>query len=189
MKVLVSVASRHGGTWEIGERIAEVLRASGNDVDLHEPEDVVDAQGYDALVLGSAVYTGHWLTAARDLAERVERAGLPPYVWLFSSGLATQPAAAANSPHELAGVATALHARGHRSFRGRLDMTSLSFAERAIIAGARARAGDHRNFELVEQWAQGVADALVLQPAHVPAHGAASDGASSVPSTVPCPAR
>lgn len=44
-------------------------------------------------------------------------------------------------------------------------MAALSFAERAIIAGARAKAGDHRNFEIVEQWAQGIADALVLQPA------------------------
>lgn len=165
MKVLVAVASRHGGTWGIGERVAEVLRARGHDVELREPEDLVDAQGFDALVLGSAVYTGHWLPSARALAERVEQGGPPQFVWLFSSGLATQPAAAANSPHELAGVGAALRARGHRSFRGRLDIAALSFAERAIIAGARAKAGDHRNFEIVEQWAQGIADALVLQPA------------------------
>ncbi len=165
MKVLVAVASRHGGTWEIGERVAEVLRSRGHGVELREPEDLVDAQGYDVLVLGSAVYTGHWLPAARALADRVEKGGVPPFVWLFSSGLATQPAAAANSPHELAGVCATLRARGHRSFRGRLDVASLSFAERAIIAGARARAGDHRNFEIVEQWAQSIADALVLQPA------------------------
>ncbi|CAM5781682.1 flavodoxin domain-containing protein [Cellulomonas persica] len=165
MKVLVAVASRHGGTWGIGECVAEVLRSRGHSVELREPEDLVDAQGYDALVLGSAVYTGHWLPAARALAERVEQGGNPPFVWLFSSGLATQPAAAANSPHELAALGASLRARGHRSFRGRLDIAALSFAERAIIAGARARAGDHRNFELVEQWAQSIADALVLQPA------------------------
>jgi len=166
MRVLVAVASRHGGTWGIGERVADVLRGRGHAVDLREPEDVLDAQGFDALVLGSAVYTGHWLPAARDLAARVEAAGTPPLVWLFSSGLATQPAAAANSPHEVAGLAAALRARGHRSFRGRLDMAALSFTERALIAGARARAGDHRNFELVAQWADGLADVMELQPAH-----------------------
>lgn len=166
MRVLVAVASRHGGTWGIGERVAEVLRARGHAVELREPEDVVDAQGYDALVLGSAVYTGHWLPAARALADRVVAGGVPPLVWLFSSGLATQPAAAANSPHELAALGAALHVRGHRSFRGRLDMAALSFAERAIIAGARARAGDHRNLELVGEWAHGLADVMALQPAH-----------------------
>ncbi|MBT0994554.1 protoporphyrinogen oxidase [Cellulomonas sp. DKR-3] len=165
MRVLIAVASRHGGTWGIGERIADVLRSVGHHVDLREPEDVPRADGYDALVLGSAVYTGHWLPAARELGERVAQGAVPANVWLFSSGLATQPAAAANSPHELAALAEELHAQGHRSFRGRLDVRALSFAERAIIAGARARAGDHRNFEVVERWAQEIAGTLALQPA------------------------
>ena len=37
MKVLVAVASRHGGTWEIGERVADVLRSRGHSVELPEP--------------------------------------------------------------------------------------------------------------------------------------------------------
>ncbi|MCR6690577.1 flavodoxin domain-containing protein [Cellulomonas sp.] len=166
MRVLVAVASRHGGTWGIGERIAAELSGRGCHVDLLPADEVTDAAGYDALVLGSAVYTGHWISSARELGHRIAADAVPPAVWLFSSGLATQPAAAANSPHEIAALAQALHARGHRSFRGRLDVAALSFAERAIIAGARARAGDHRNFEVVAQWAQGIADALMLQPAH-----------------------
>jgi menaquinone-dependent protoporphyrinogen oxidase len=165
VRVLIAVASRHGGTWGIGERVADVLRASGHEVDLVEPENAPDADGYDALVLGSAVYTGHWLPAAREFGERVARGDVPAHVWLFSSGLATQPAAAANSPHELASLVDDLRAQGHRSFRGRLDVRALSFAERAIIAGARARAGDHRNFEVITRWAQEIAESLALQPA------------------------
>ncbi len=164
MRVLVAVASRHGGTWEIGEHIAGVLRAAGHTVDVREPDDVVDASGYDALLLGSAVYVGHWIPAARELAERIAGGPLPRFVWLFSSGLATQPAAAANSPHEIADLVQRLGARGHRSFRGRLDRAVLTFAERATIAGARAREGDHRNFALVEEWALGIVDSLTLQP-------------------------
>ncbi|GEL95222.1 flavodoxin domain-containing protein [Cellulomonas composti] len=164
MRVLVSVASRHGGTWEIGECVAQVLTEHGYEVDLREPQDVVDATGYDALVLGSAVYVGHWLSAARELAERVEASRVPPVVWLFSSGLATQPAAAANSPHEISELVKHLGASGHRSFRGRLDRQVLTFAERATIAGARAREGDHRDFALIRAWAATVADSLALQP-------------------------
>ena len=164
MRVLIAVASRHGGTWGIGECIAEVLTAHGHEVDLREPQDVTDASGYDALVLGSAVYVGHWLPAARELADRVQAAGPPAVVWLFSSGLATQPASSANSPHETADVVHRLGARGHRSFRGRLDRQVLTFAERATIAGARAREGDHRDFVLVRAWAVTVAESLVLQP-------------------------
>ena len=56
MRVLVTVASRHGATWEIGEVIAEVLADRGLDVETRAPEDVSTLDGVDAVVLGSAVY-------------------------------------------------------------------------------------------------------------------------------------
>ncbi|WP_448061685.1 flavodoxin domain-containing protein [Cellulomonas hominis] len=154
MKILVTVASRHGATREIGAAIAEVLVTAGHDVEQKDPQDVVDVHGYDAVVLGSAVYTAHWLPAARDFATRcrTDLAAMP--VWLFSSGLATQPAASANSPHELLAMRERLGARGHRSFAGRLLRSELAFAERALIAGARAKEGDHRDFAAVADWAQ-----------------------------------
>lgn len=160
MRVLVAVASRHGATKEIGSSIAKVLAARGHDVVERAPEDVETLQGVDALVLGSAIYIGHWMPSARELAERLAPEAAGTQVWLFSSGLSTQPAAAANSPHEIADLVLRLGAHGHRSFRGRLDRSQLTFTERAAIAGARAREGDHRNFEMVDRWADEVADEL-----------------------------
>jgi menaquinone-dependent protoporphyrinogen oxidase len=93
---------------------------------------------------------------------------------MFSSGLATLPAASANSPHELFATRAQIGARGHRSFRGRLDRAVLTFAERAAIAGARAREGDHRDLGAVRAWALGVADDFSAHPAvEASAHGAA----------------
>ncbi|QGQ18851.1 protoporphyrinogen oxidase [Cellulomonas sp. JZ18] len=160
MRILMAVASRHRGTWEIGEVAADVLRARGHDVDQRAPEDVASLDGYDAVVLGSAVYTAHWLPAARDLARRCADGLRERPVWLFSSGLATQPANAANSPLEIQALRERVGARGHRSFRGRLDRAVLSFAERAIIAGGRAREGDHRDMAAVAAWAGEIADGL-----------------------------
>jgi menaquinone-dependent protoporphyrinogen oxidase len=57
-------------------------------------------------------------------------------------------------------------ARGHRAFAGRLLRSELAFAERALIAGARAKEGDHRDFAAVEAWAQQIAQQLAeLSPA------------------------
>lgn len=165
MRVLVSVASRHGATWEIGEVIAEVLAGRGLDVETRAPEDVATLDGFDAVVLGSAVYLAHWMPSARDLADRETFALRQRPVWLFSSGLAVQPAASANSPHELLALREQLGARGHRSFRGRLDRSLLTFTERAAIAGARAREGDHRDMASVRAWATEVADDLTSHPA------------------------
>jgi menaquinone-dependent protoporphyrinogen oxidase len=160
MKILVTVASRHGATKEIGAAIATVLSAAGHDVDQLDPALVTDVSTYDSVVFGSAVYTAHWLPDARDLVSRLadELAARP--VWMFSSGLATQPATSANSPHELLAMRERVGARGHRSFAGRLDRSNLAFAERAIIAGARAREGDHRDFAAVAEWAGQIASEL-----------------------------
>ncbi|WP_129338719.1 flavodoxin domain-containing protein [Cellulomonas endophytica] len=170
-QVLVAVASRHGGTWGIGEVVSATLAEAGHGVDLLAPEDVADVGPYGAVVLGSAVYLAHWLPAARDLAERHADALRERPVWLLSSGLATQPAAAANSPHELAALRERLGARGHRSFRGRLDRRVLTFAERAVIAGGRAREGDHRDLAAVAEWARGIAATLADEAVHRPADG------------------
>lgn len=47
---------------------------------------VTSVEGYDAVVLGSAVYMGHWLELAVKFAETFvdELRRLP--VWVFSSG-------------------------------------------------------------------------------------------------------
>jgi menaquinone-dependent protoporphyrinogen oxidase len=61
MKVLVTAATKHGATGEIAQAIGDVLRDQGLDPTVLEPEQVDAVDGYDAVVLGSAVYAGHWL--------------------------------------------------------------------------------------------------------------------------------
>src|SRR5215212_4334828 len=86
MKVLISAASRHGATLEIAEALKTEVEASGVEVDLIAPERVVDVTPYDAVIIGSAVYAGRWLAAARELIDReVTQLSAKP-VWLFSSG-------------------------------------------------------------------------------------------------------
>jgi menaquinone-dependent protoporphyrinogen oxidase len=90
MKVLVSAASRHGATAEIAERIGDVIgrrvAAFGGEVTVLPPERAEHLDRFDAFVLGSAVYMGHWAPSAREMVENyhVAFAGRP--VWLFSSG-------------------------------------------------------------------------------------------------------
>ncbi|MDJ0468263.1 MULTISPECIES: hypothetical protein [Nocardiaceae] len=55
MKILVSTADRHGATDTLGRELARVFEHSGVDVDVRAPESVDCVDGYDALVIGSAV--------------------------------------------------------------------------------------------------------------------------------------
>ena len=160
MRVLIAVASRHGGTREIGSLVASEQRTRGHDADVLDPASVVSIDPYDAVVIGSAVYSAHWMPAAREFAQRFEADLLARPVWLFSSGLATAPAAAANSPAETLALIKAIGATNHRAFGGQLDRGVLNFAERAVIAAARGKEGDHRDLAAVVEWAGEIADRL-----------------------------
>src|SRR6266511_3920341 len=91
MTVLVSAASKHGSTAEIATAVARVLQERGLAVDVRPVENVTLVDGYEAVVLGSAVYAGHWMESARRLAEVQAGALASRPVWLFSSGPVGDP--------------------------------------------------------------------------------------------------
>lgn len=160
MRVLVSAASKHGATTEIAAAIGTSLEAHGHAVSISDPDDVMSVGDYDALVLGSAVYAGHWQRPARELIDRIssDLAGRP--VWLFSSGPIGDPPQPTADPVDVEDVVRATAARGHRIFSGRLAQSSLSFGERAIVAALRAPYGDYRNWDDIESWASDIASEL-----------------------------
>ncbi len=128
MKVLVSAASKHGATAEISEEIAKELREAlqerggegGDSVEVRPPERVNSVEDYDAVVLGSAVYAGHWLESARELAEHHAGALSERPTWLFSVGPIGDPPKPEEDPVDVAGILEATKARGHRVFAGKL---------------------------------------------------------------------
>src|SRR3974377_2550233 len=86
MRVLVAYASKHGSTQGIAERIAAILRGSGLEVDLAAAEDAGDPAGYDAFVIGSAVYASRWMAPASEFIRHNGALMTDRPVWLFSVG-------------------------------------------------------------------------------------------------------
>ena len=160
MNVLVVAASKHGSTREIAEMISERLRSHGLEVLSRNPADVADLDGVDAVVLGSAVYAGRWLAPARDLVQRLGAELAARRVWLFSSGPIGEPLAPAGDAPEAAQMVAATGAVDHHTFAGRLDRSSLGFAERAIVRALKAPEGDFRDWLDVKGWADGIATEL-----------------------------
>lgn len=180
MSILVTYASKHGATAEIAERIAGILRAAGQHVDARPVRDaggyLADYEGY---VIGSAVYSTHWLKEATAYVKdnRCILAQRP--VWLFSSGpLGAQTAdgrgvdpTEAFEPTEIRGLQVAIHPRGHRIFSGAVDSQRFSTAESLCLKDSATRAilpeGDFRDWAQIEQWAADIAQELT--PAGRPA--------------------
>ncbi|ACV08237.1 flavodoxin domain-containing protein [Jonesia denitrificans] len=164
MRVLVTAASRHGSTREIAAEIAATIRATGIDAIEREPRDVINLDGYDAVILGSAIYVGQWLGDAKDFADRHAEALRERRTWLFSSGLANQPSKDANNAPALLARMQQLQVEGHRHFPGKLDVLQLSLAERAAIMAARGKYGDSRDMNAVRAWARDITSALTAVP-------------------------
>lgn len=160
MKILVTTASKHGSTAEIGDAIAGKLREHDLEVEVVEPGDVPSLDGYDAVVLGSAVYAGRWMDTARRFSERHHAAlhGVP--VWLFSSGPIGDPLEPAEEPADGKRLLAALGAREHRTFPGRVNSAELGWVEKTITKMVKAADGDFRDFDAIRVWAADIAEQL-----------------------------
>src|ERR1035438_10759636 len=84
--ILVTHASRYGGTQGIAERIAVTLTACGHQAEAWPIGGPRDLAAYDAFVIGSGVYMGSWLKEARDFVRHHREILATRPVWLFSSG-------------------------------------------------------------------------------------------------------
>jgi menaquinone-dependent protoporphyrinogen oxidase len=168
MRILVTVASRHGGTLEMANAIGQALADAGLEVDIKPLRDLEGVAGYKAVVLGSGVYMGRWLPEASAFVEQhsVELRARP--IWLFSSGPLGFPDPKPDGDpagiHELAG---SIHARGHRTFAGRLDRGRLGIGEKLVVSAVRAQEGDFRDWDAVAAWAHGIAGELTRTPAAI----------------------
>jgi menaquinone-dependent protoporphyrinogen oxidase len=160
MKVLVTAATKYGATGEIARAIADVLTERGLDLTVAPPDQVGAVDDYDAVVLGSAVYAGHWLKPARELVDRAGDALAARPLWLFSSGPIGDPPKPEEDPVDVAAVLATTKAREHRVFAGKLARKQLSFSEKAIVLALRAPEGDFRDWTEIKAWASGIADAL-----------------------------
>lgn len=160
MKVLVAVASKHGATLEIGQVIEASIRSSGLDVELMRIEDVAGLSPYDAVVIGSGVYAGHWLRPAREFVEVHEGELKEKPVWLFSSGPVGDPPKPLENPAEVAACVKRLGARGHRLFPGRIEGSDLGISEKALVALVRAPDGDFRPWSEISTWSESIAAQL-----------------------------
>ncbi|MEX2586944.1 MAG: flavodoxin domain-containing protein [Actinomycetota bacterium] len=159
MKVLVTAASKHGSTAQIAEAICEAMRRRGTDCRIMPIEKVKSLEEWDAVLLGSAVYAGRWMKAARQLVNVHGEELRKRPVWLFSSGPVGEPLAPGRSP-ELDKMTEATGAREHKLFPGNIDRQVLTIGERAIVSSLKAPTGDFRDFNQIRQWAIGVSDQL-----------------------------
>lgn len=170
MKVLVAYASAAGSTKGIAEFIGEKLRGHEIEVDVQDVNSAKNLEGYDAFVIGSALYRFHWLNEAKQFVSNNKSILASRPVWIFSSGPTGTKTTDAkgrdlrevSGPKEIEELRKKINPRDHRVFfgalyRDRLKGTVGWFA-RWIPKDAE---GDFRNWNEIESWTNSIVQSLL----------------------------
>lgn len=169
-KILVTFASTCGSTSGVAEAIGRTLTEAGARVEVLPMAEVKDLACYRAVVAGSAIHAGEWLPEAMEFV-RANRAALgarPFAVFLVCMTLA-MPKGEEYRSHVsswLAPVRALVKPVGEGLFAGALDIRKIpSFVDRlkfriSVFLGVW-REGDHRDWEAIRSWANGLRPALL----------------------------
>lgn len=192
MHVLVTWGSKRGGTEGIARAIGDELERAGvEDVELCPADQAGRPVGFDAVIVGGALYANRWHHAARHFVNRHRSTLQRLPVWFFSSGPLDESANQRElGPTRMVQILMdRVGAQGHVTFGGRLTPDARGFPASLI---AKRYAGDFRDFERVRRWAREIAEQLprahrgtaLEPPGHSPArlgaHAAAGWALSAV---------
>ena len=177
MRALVAYSSKYGATTGIAERIGERLRGRGLDVVVARCRDVHDPSGYDAYIVGSATYMFNWRKEARKFVKRNATLLAARPTWLFSSGpVGTdkvdkdgKDVLVEAAPKQFADFEELVHPRGKQVFFGAFDPEKVRGVDRMVTWMPAIHdllpAGDFRDWDAIDAWADSVADALGVEAA------------------------
>jgi menaquinone-dependent protoporphyrinogen oxidase len=157
-RVLVAYATKLGSNAEIARSIAAILRESGHHASALPAREVKGIEGWDAVILGSAIYAAHWQKDARRFVSRFHDTLQTRPLWLWGSGPLDATLAAAGLPITQHGaeITADLGARDYRTFGGRLT-------EDAPIDPQVLRThpiGDFRDWDAIHAYAHQIASEL-----------------------------
>ena len=163
MTVLVTYASKYGGTEGLAEMMVKAFTEEGVEAVARPAREVGELAGFDAVVVGGGLYAGRWGRDARRFVRRhaEELRGLP--VWFFSDGPLDDSASEKDIP-PAPGVRSRMEkvgAVGHATFGGYLPEDARGFPAAAI---AKRSAGDYRDPEQVARWVHGIVTELRQGP-------------------------
>ncbi len=159
MRVLVTYGSTRGGTEGLARMVADDLRDEGITVDLLPPQQVKKLDGYDAVVVGGALYAFRWHRQARRFVRKHAGELRQRPTFFFSSGPLDDSASRSVIPptKQVKALMNQVSARDHATFGGRLAADAKGFPASAM---AKKNSGDWRDPASVKQWAKSIAAQL-----------------------------
>jgi menaquinone-dependent protoporphyrinogen oxidase len=171
-KILVAFTTRYGSTEEVALAVAATLQKSGFSATVQPAATVQTLQGYDAVVLGTALYMGilHH-DAVSFLNQHCEALETMPTAFFALGPIYDDQEgwkAARTEAHKELAKFPWFAPLAQELFGGKFDPGKLGFPFKFIPPLRNMPANDSRNWAAIEEWVSGpVVEAF--ENAHVPA--------------------
>ncbi len=170
-RVLIAYASRCGSTGSIAQAMAEALCAKGASVEVRLVENVKDLSPYQAVIVGSAIRAGKWLSEATAFVKSNQDSLSRLPTAYFVACLTMREDTPENRAKVLAYLdpvrkgAPKITPVAVGLFPGVVDFSKLSFMNKTVLEAKGISEGDYRNLPAVKGWASEVAPAfMAAQP-------------------------
>ncbi len=172
-RILVAYASRCGSTGGVAEAIGRELCQGGARVDVRLVNHVKDVSPYRAVVVGSAVRRGAWLSEAVEFVEKHKKdLDKRPVAYFLTCIALSQPSAqtwrkATKYMDLVLREVPEVIPRDKGMFAGVLDYDKISLIMRMIMRSKMRdkgiKPGDYRNWKQIRAWARGLRGRLAVK--------------------------
>lgn len=163
---LVAYTSEFGTTGEVAEVIAKALHQRGAIVQIAPMNEVDDLTKYDAVALGSPIQFGKWMSEARAFVtlHQDTLSKLPVAYFFTCMALSKQSEKseyeAMTYSKKLESLSAQIKPLSVGRFAGVLDYSKMALpmrlASRIFYKIARVQEGDHRDWDAIRAWADGI---------------------------------
>lgn len=156
-RILITYASRAGSTAEVAAAIGDALGARGFTVDTKPVAENQPVDGYQAVLIGSAVRMGQWLPEAVDYIKNHQQALNRVPVALFTvhmNNVGDDEESEKNRNTYVDAVRPLINPVGEAFFAGKMDFSRLSFLDRLTAKLVKAPEQDLRDWGRIRAWAE-----------------------------------
>ena len=156
--ILIAYATKCGSTGEVAQVIAKSLGEKGATVDVRPVKSVTSLDGYQAVVIGSAIRMGKWLPeAVAFVRQHQSRLGQIPtaFFTVHMLNVADDPKSQAAREAYVAPVHQLLTPSAEAFFAGKIELARMNLFDRLISKAMKAADQDLRDWNKIRTWAEG----------------------------------
>jgi menaquinone-dependent protoporphyrinogen oxidase len=165
-KILVAYATKAGSTAEVAEAIGQELREAGAEVEVSQAKNVKHVSPYKAVIIGSAIRMGKWVSEATEFVEE-NRGALSQVPVAYFVVCMTMKDDTEENRHTVEAyldpVRELVEPVDIGLFAGAMDYNKLSFGARTIAKAIKVSEDDWRDWEAIRAWARQVHGRLMAE--------------------------